>query len=143
MRKYAKFNTLGTKQVGLSFSSVDSKSSQDPKFDVLYLKNNEQKIQTIKKHSICVIYLYADWCGPCKNISGEYAKLAQKMFVRDKCILSKENVDLKLKSPEKTKSIPTFLFFIDGRFFDNFTIVGTDLKKLRDIISMLKKERGI
>ena len=69
-----------------------------------------------------MVDFYADWCGPCKMMAPLVADLAESYS--GKCKIGKCNTD---ENPElgrefKIMSIPTFLFFKDGRVVD--TVIG-------------------
>lgn len=82
----------------------------------------EQKNQLIMSKKVCVIDVYASWCGPCQITGPLFEKLALK-YKDQFCVFAKENVELKL-SPNVTV-IPTFQFYQNGRFHS--VITGADM----------------
>lgn len=69
-----------------------------------------------------MVDFYADWCGPCKMMAPLVAQLAENYS--DKCKIGKCNTD---ENPElnrayKIMSIPTFLFFKNGKVVE--TVIG-------------------
>lgn len=84
------------------------------------------------KSKVVVVKCYADWCGPCKKISGlvdecfEGMKAAERMFV-------KVNVDDDddIASHLRVKKLPTLLTFVDGEMCD--VVQGTDETEIRDL----------
>ena len=65
---------------------------------------------------------YADWCGPCKMMAPVVAQLAESY--QGKCKVGKCNTDEnpKLSQEFRIMSIPTFIFFKDGKAVK--TVVG-------------------
>ena len=75
--------------------------------------------QAIKTNKHVIIDFYADWCGPCKmllpildQISDQYPKI----------IFFKVNIDRESSLARKLniQSIPTVIFFKDGKLFNMF-----------------------
>lgn len=69
----------------------------------------------IIQNGVTIVDLYADWCGPCKNVAPLFERLSAGYEGKVKFI--KVNID---KSPQVTRmynvsSIPTFLIFKDGK----------------------------
>ena len=73
-----------------------------------YEKNQDQWIYEGEKP--CIVDFYADWCGPCRQVSPILKQLAEKY--KDQIIIYKVNVDndKELALAFGVKSIPTFLF---------------------------------
>ncbi len=70
-----------------------------------------------------MVDLWAPWCGPCRMIAPVVEKLAERYDQRFKfCRL---NVDENPKTASKYRimSIPTLMFFKDGKVVD--TVIGT------------------
>lgn len=79
--------------------------------------------EEVRKSDLPVMVdFYADWCGPCKMMAPLVADLAESYS--GKCKIGKCNTDenLELGREFKIMSIPTFLFFKDGRVVD--TVIG-------------------
>jgi len=83
----------------------------------------EDKMHLIQNYKVCVVDVYADWCGPCKIVSPLFSKLFTKYNIPGICILAKENVDLKL-SPN-IQVVPSFQFFLYGQL--ESIISGADI----------------
>ena len=79
-----------------------------------------------------VVDFYADWCGPCKQLSPIYEKLSDEMA---EVVFAKYNVETGV-APLHTyeiKSIPTMIVFKDGEEIARH--VGClELKKLRAFV---------
>lgn len=77
----------------------------------------------VKNSSVPVMVdFYADWCGPCKMMAPVVAQLAESY--NGKCKVGKCNTDEnpKLASEFRVMSIPTFIFFKDGKAVK--TVIG-------------------
>lgn len=83
-------------------------------------ENFEQEV--LKSDKPVVVDFYADWCGPCKMMSP--AVSAMEAMYNGKVKIGKLNVDDASDIAEKynVMSIPTLLFFRDGKVVD--TSVG-------------------
>lgn len=62
-----------------------------------------------------LVDFYADWCGPCKQVSPVIEQIAKHM--KGKLVTVKINVDKKPQVSEyyQISSIPTIMLFKDGR----------------------------
>ena len=72
--------------------------------------------EEVRKSSMPVLVdFYADWCGPCKMMAPLVAQLAEAY--EGKCKIGKCNVDenQELAREFRVMSIPTFIFFKDGK----------------------------
>jgi thioredoxin 1 len=71
----------------------------------------------ISKNSVVVLDCWAAWCGPCRMLSPIVEELASQ---RDDVVFGKLNVDQNRRIPMKfgIMSIPTLLYFKDGRLVD-------------------------
>ncbi|MDR0427676.1 MAG: thioredoxin [Dysgonamonadaceae bacterium] len=65
-----------------------------------------------------VVDFWAEWCGPCRLVSPIIDELAQ--IYEGKVIIGKVNVDENENLPVEygIRSIPTLLFFKDGKLID-------------------------
>lgn len=67
---------------------------------------------------LVVIDFWAEWCGPCRSIAPVVEELAAEF--ENKAIIGKYNVDNDNELSEEygIRSIPTLLFFKDGKLVD-------------------------
>ena len=67
---------------------------------------------------LVVVDLWAEWCGPCRSITPSIEELATEY--EGKAIIGKYNVDEEneLSTEYGVRSIPTILFFKDGKLAD-------------------------
>lgn len=85
-----------------------------------------------------MVDFYADWCGPCKMMAPLVAQLAEEYD--GKCRIGKCNTDEnpKMAGEFKVMSIPTFIFFKDGKAVDS--VIGAVSKtvleeKLKQVLA--------
>ena len=111
MSQYKKLSTFGEKK------------SESPEVVIPKILKIEDKMHLIQNYKVCVVDVYADWCGPCKIVSPLFSQLFTKYNIPGICILAKENVDLKL-SPN-IQVVPSFQFFLYGQL--DSVISGADI----------------
>ena len=82
------------------------------KFSDINVKNE------INSGKLVVVDLWAEWCGPCRSITPSIEELATEY--EGKAIIGKYNVDEEneLSTEYGVRSIPTILFFKDGKLAD-------------------------
>ena len=81
---------------------------------------------TVLNNKKVVLDFYADWCGPCQTLLPTIHKLADEL--NDDVIIKKVNVDKNqdLAAYFKVRSIPTLVFFQDGKVVDKHTGLITE-----------------
>jgi thioredoxin 1 len=82
-----------------------------------------------------VVDFWAEWCGPCKQISPVLEEISDEM--KDQVVIAKHNIDEEPNSPTKygIRGIPTMLLFKDGQL--KATKVGATTKS--NIVSWIKE----
>jgi thioredoxin 1 len=67
------------------------------------------------KEGIAVIDFFAEWCGPCKAMGPIFSEVADEL--KDKAYLAKVDVDQSADLAQQfgVQSIPTIIFFKDGK----------------------------
>jgi thioredoxin 1 len=107
---------------------------------IISVENLEHKINLIKQNIICVVDVYADWCGPCKGIASRYEEISIKYSRPGVCAIVKENIDRNIKEPSlfpEVKGVPFFQFFKNGIFVAS--IVGADIQSVENkIVELLQ-----
>lgn len=75
-----------------------------------------------KGEGLVVVDFWAEWCGPCRAIAPDLEALAEQF--RGKATIAKLDVDRHPKTGMRfnVRSIPTLLFFKNGKHVD--TVVG-------------------
>ena len=76
--------------------------------------------ETIENNNLVILDFWAEWCGPCKQLTPILEKLVNKK--NGKVILAKVNVDENqgIASQLNIQSIPTVYGFVDGKPVDAF-----------------------
>ena len=144
MSNYAKYKDLGDTNTSESFNSIgkrphppknnsnsnsNSNNSNRSNFNVYEIKSEQDKLNIVNNNKVCVIDVWGEGCSPCKAISPLYADLASQYTNPGKCVLVKENSDLRINKPVEIRGVPTFQFFKDGVFLSEYTIMGGGGKK--------------
>lgn len=106
-------------------------------FDVLVpeIQTAEDKKNMMNSFKICLIDVYADWCGPCKLTIPAFTKMFKNYNLNGVVALAKENVELGL-SPN-VQVIPTFQFIVNGKL--DSVITGADMDSVEQkLVSLIK-----
>ncbi len=76
-------------------------------------KNFKEKVLEADKPVLCDFW--AEWCGPCKQISPILSELAEDY--KEKILIAKVNIDENPEVPSNygIMSIPTLILFKDGK----------------------------
>ena len=82
-----------------------------------------------------VVDFWAEWCGPCKQISPVLEEISDEM--KDELVVAKHNIDDNPNQPTKygVRGIPTMLLFKGGEL--KATKVGATTKS--NIVSWIKE----
>jgi len=115
------------------------------KFEILVpeIKTSDEKKNMINSFRICLIDVYAEWCGPCKITAPVFSNLFKNYNLAGVVGLAKENVELGL-SPN-VQVIPTFQFYVNGQFESVMTGADMDAleKKLIELIQSIGNHKWI
>lgn len=87
-----------------------------------YLSANDFQAKVTEAKGTVLVDFFATWCGPCKMIAAAVEQLSEDY--RDKAAVYKLDVDeaQEIAQNYKVMSIPTLIFFKDGR--ESERIVG-------------------
>ena len=92
--------------------------------------------EVLKSEKVALVDFYADWCGPCKMMAPIVEKLAEEY--EGQAVIGKLNIDDEpfVASRYRVLSIPTLMFFKDGKEVDR--IVGaTDKEEVENKLKSL------
>lgn len=83
---------------------------------------------------LVVIDFFAEWCGPCKRISPDIAKLEEQY--NNKIVVLKIDVDEceDISAEFSIQSMPTILFIKEGRIVE--TVVGANMPAVHRAIQL-------
>lgn len=81
--------------------------------------------------------VYADWCGPCKQIAPLFQKLAETASQIPTVGFVKVDTDAQkdVAAEHSITALPTFIVFKDGKIYEK--IQGADPNKLRQVVTKL------
>ena len=100
-------------------------------------KTTDENFETeiLKADRPAVVDFWAEWCGPCKQLSPILEEISNEM--NDKVFFAKHNIDEQPNMPTKygVRGIPTMLIFKDGEL--KATKVGLTTKS--NITSWIKE----
>ena len=102
----------------------------------IVVESSDFEKEVIESSLPVVVDVYADWCGPCKQVLPIFEELAKELG--DKYKFLKINVDKErdLAVKYNVSSIPTFLFFKKGKVVGKET-GGMNKETLKNKISSL------
>ena len=94
---------------------------------VLNLNDSDFDEKVLKNENIVLCDFWAEWCGPCKQISPILEEISNELS-ENKVIVAKINIDENPETPSKygIMSIPTLLLFKEGKLVS--TQVGVQQK---------------
>ena len=95
---------------------------------VLNISDHDFEEKVLKDKNIVLCDFWAEWCGPCKQISPILEELSEELQ-ENKIMIAKVNIDDNPETPSKfgIMSIPTLLLFKEGKLVS--TQVGLQQKK--------------
>lgn len=84
--------------------------------------------------------VYADWCGPCKQIAPIYEQLSQGLSRQNVVTFVKVNTDQQKEIAQAygVTALPTFIVFRDGKVIEK--VQGADPRKLQEVVKKLGAE---
>ena len=118
--------------------TISSNSEPLPSGSYLIQNINDKK-QLINSNKLVIVYIWGDFCGPCKHIAPRYEELSNKYNDGGNVILAKENVNLQLSS--NVRGVPTFHFYLNSELVDQ--MIGADISSLEtSIVNYMKNKEA-
>lgn len=79
-----------------------------------HISDNDFETSVLKAQGPVLVDFWAEWCGPCKQISPILDEIAAEM--QEKLTIAKVNIDENPDTPQKygVRGIPTLILFRDG-----------------------------
>jgi thioredoxin 1 len=86
---------------------------------IKYTSDNTFESDVINSKTPVLLDFYADWCGPCKQLSPTLEQIANEL--QNQVIVYKCNVDDNPETPSKlmVRGIPSLMIFKDGKLVDS------------------------
>jgi thioredoxin 1 len=83
-----------------------------------------EELLSYSDDTICVVDIFAEWCGPCKRIAPTFERVSEE---NTNFKFFKYDADLNLDVEElKVSSLPTFLVFHERKIINMFVGGNTD-----------------
>ena len=98
-----------------SYKNLGSKKENDDVPPLIEVQDLKHRKKILTDNNVVCIDIFANWCGPCKAVGPKFARLAKQYNSPGRCMLVKENADLRLpREGHKVSGIPAFLFYKGG-----------------------------
>ena len=99
----------------------------------LHLTDDNFSAEVVDSGKLAMVDFWAAWCGPCKMLAPFVEELAEDF--KDNVVIGKLDVDHNPKVSEEflIRSLPTILFFKDGKVVDRHVGLTTKDKLKKKI----------
>jgi thioredoxin 1 len=84
-----------------------------------------------------IIKFTAEWCKPCKQIQPLFEEIASR-YEKDGLMFVTSDVDIEIEFGKDVRSLPTFVFLLDGVEIEKFRTEGSN-----NILQVEKNTRGL
>ncbi|MFY9089060.1 thioredoxin [Arcobacter aquimarinus] len=91
-----------------------------------YIELNQNNMENTIKEGVSLVDFWAPWCGPCRMISPVIDQLAVEFDGKAKICKVNTEEEADLTAQYQVRSIPTILFFKDGKIVDQ--LIGATTK---------------
>ena len=91
-----------------------------------YIELNQSNIEETVKEGVSLVDFWAPWCGPCRMIAPVIDQLAIEFDGKAKICKVNTEDEPELTAQYQVRSIPTILFFKDGKIVDQ--LIGATTK---------------
>jgi len=83
-----------------------------------YIELTSQNFAETTKSGVCMVDFWAPWCGPCRMIAPVIEELAEEFDGKAKICKVNTDEQQELAVAHEVRSIPTIIFFKDGKKVD-------------------------
>lgn len=80
-----------------------------------YIELNQNNIEDNIKEGVALVDFWAPWCGPCRMLAPAIDQLAEEFEGKAKICKVNTEDEPELTAQYQVRSIPTILFFKDGK----------------------------
>jgi len=108
---------------------------------MLHKINAKNFVGAVLKHDKPVaVDVWADWCGPCKMLAPNFKAAADELEGKARFVKLDADKNQKLARKYKVMSLPTILFFKDGKVVDRQSGVMSKNAIIKRIKPLLNEE---
>ena len=100
--------------------------------EISFNKRDELKL-FIKNNKYVIVRVSATWCGPCKKILPFVTEKIKNLSNNIKVVYVDFDTHRDVASALKIKSLPTFLFFLNG--YPDVCLAGANIDKVMSFIN--------
>lgn len=101
-----------------------------------YIELNQTNMEETIKEGVVLVDFWAPWCGPCRMLAPAIEQLAQEFEGKAKICKVNTEEEADLTAKYEIRSIPTILYFKDGKIVDQ-TIGATTKAKIEEKLNSL------
>ena len=101
-----------------------------------YIELNQTNMEETIKEGVVLVDFWAPWCGPCRMLAPAIDQLAQEFEGKAKICKVNTEEEADLTAKYEIRSIPTILYFKDGKIVDQ-TIGATTKAKIEEKLNNL------
>ena len=101
-----------------------------------YIELTSANFDATTKEGVSLVDFWAPWCGPCRMLAPVIDQLAQEFEGKAKICKVNTEEEADLTAKYEIRSIPTILYFKDGKIVDQ-TIGATTKAKIEEKLNNL------
>lgn len=125
-----------------SYKSLAPTKKNKDEYTCIEIQNLEHRKNILNENLITCVYIYSNWCEPCKIFGPKFSKLSKDYNNPGRCLLVKENFDLKITHDFQITGIPVIIFYLRGKLLKNsdgtpVSVIGGDIQQVREILNKL------
>ena len=94
----------------------------------------------LKHDKPVVVDVWADWCGPCKMLAPQFAAAEKELEGKARFVKLDADKNKKLSKKYKVMSLPSLLYFKDGKLVDRSSGVVTKTNIIKRVKPFLNEE---